>query len=234
MAENLGVEDSGHHRPHFSARMKASVKGRYEPDRSSATATLSIPAGDASLNVSITDATFSKGSSLSDLSISLEKPGSFIINYNVPKEDFRFQFMNTVRLLEKPVSLTYSHALGAHQTSVDGSLAFDPSNKLSVNYNFGSRDCKLKYAYAHGELRSTVVEPVYDLSKNTWNFAVSRKFEGGDSLKATYQTSSKVLGLEWNRDLKLNGCFKISTSFNLAENNLFPKVIAESTLNYYI
>ncbi|KAK8937289.1 hypothetical protein KSP39_PZI012182 [Platanthera zijinensis] len=189
--------------------MRASLKGRFEPERSSATATFSLPTGDTRLNVSITDATFSKGPSLSGLALSLEKPGSFIINYNVPNEDFRFQFMNTIRLLEKPVSLTYSHALGARQTSVDGSLAFDPANKLSVNYNFGSGNCKVKYSYAHGEFRSTVVEPMYDLSKNTWDFAVLRKFEGGDSLKATYQTSSKALGLEWNMDSKFNGCFKV-------------------------
>lgn len=123
--------------------------------------------------------------------------------------------MNTVRLAEKPVSLTYTHILGARQTAVDGSVQFDPSNKLSANYSFGSGNCKVKYVYAHGEFRRIVVEPIYDLSKNAWDFAVSRKFDGGDSLKASYQTSSKVLGLEWNRDSKINGCFKVCCIFTL-------------------
>ncbi|XP_020594837.1 outer envelope pore protein 24, chloroplastic [Phalaenopsis equestris] len=212
--------------------MKASLRGRFEPERSSAIATISLPAGDARIKASITEATFSKGPSLNGLSLSFEKPGSFIIDYSVPNQDFRFQFMNTVRLAEKPLSLTYTHVLGAHQTAVDGSLQFDPANKLSANYNFGSGNCKLKYAYAHGEFGRVLVEPIYDVSKNAWDFAVSRKFDGGDSLKASYQTSSKVLGLEWNRDSKINGCFKISASFNLAESNVMPKVFAESTLNY--
>ncbi|PKU76626.1 outer envelope pore protein 24, chloroplastic [Dendrobium catenatum] len=212
--------------------MKASLKAHFEPERSSAIATLFLPAGDARIKASITEATFSKGPSLNSLLLSLEKPGSFIIDYNVPNQDFRFQFMNTVRLAEKPVSLTYTHMLGARQTAIDGSLQIDPANKLSVNYSFGSGNCKVKYAYAHGEFGRILVEPVYDLSKNTWDFAVSKKYDGGDSLKANYQTSSKVLGLEWNRDSKTNGCFKISAAFNLAEKNAIPKVFAESTLNY--
>ncbi|PKA53621.1 Outer envelope pore protein 24, chloroplastic [Apostasia shenzhenica] len=214
--------------------MKASLKGRYEPERASATATFTVAAGDAYLKTSMTEATFAKGPSLNGLAFSLEKPGCFIIDYIVPKQDFRFQFMNTVRLLEKPVSMTYTHLLGARQTAVDGSVAFDPANKLSVNYSFASGNCKVKYVYAHGDLRRTLLEPVYDLTNNTWDFAASRKFEGGDTLKATYQTSSKVLGLEWNRDSKINGCFKISAAFNLAESNLMPKLMAESTLNYEI
>ncbi|KAG0489066.1 hypothetical protein HPP92_007739 [Vanilla planifolia] len=214
--------------------MKASLKGRYEPDKSSAAATLTFDAGDTRFKASITDATFAKGPSLNGLGLSVEKPGSFIIDYNVPQQDFRFQFMNTLQLLEKPFSLTYTHVLGARQTSVDGSVAFDPANKLSANYNFSSGNCKVKYVYAHGELRRTILEPIYDVSKNTWDFSVTRKFEGGDSLKATYQTSSKLLGLEWNRESKLNGCFKVCASLNMMETNVMPKLMVESTLNYDI
>lgn len=124
-------------------------------------------------------------------------------------QDFRFQFMNTVKVLEKPVSLTYVHAHGDNRTAMDMSVSFDPANKLTMSYAFDSGNCKVKYVYAHGEMRRTVIEPCYDVSKNVWDFALSRKFEGGDSIKATYQTSAKILGLEWNRDSKVNGCFKV-------------------------
>lgn len=138
------------------------------------------------------------------------KLGDFWLMIFSSSQDVRFQFMNTVRVMEKPVSLTYTHARGDNRTALDGSMTFDPANKVSVNYVFGSGNCRVKYAYSHGELRRTVFEQCYDFSKNAWDFAVSRKFEGGDSAKATYQTSAKLLGVEWNRDSQINGSFKVS------------------------
>lgn len=120
--------------------------------------------------------------------------------------------MNSVCLAEKLVSLTYRHAWRENRTALDCSVEFDPANKLAVNYALPT-GCKVKYVYAHGEMpRRTVLEPSYDLSKNAWDFAVSRKFDGGDSLKATYLTSTKILGVEWSRDSKINGSFKVTDS----------------------
>ncbi|RZS08386.1 hypothetical protein BHM03_00039352, partial [Ensete ventricosum] len=188
------------------AKMKATVKGRYEVDKSVATATLAVHAGDARLKTSFTDATFSSGPSLEGLVLSVEKPGAFILDYNVPNkattlipssssspsDDLRSPFL-------EPIDWIF---FSANRTALDGSLVFDPANKVSISYAFGSGNCKVKYWYAHGELRRLVLEPCYDVSKNAWDFALTRKFEGGDSLKATYQTTTKNLGLEWNRDSK--------------------------------
>lgn len=69
--------------------MKATIKGRYEANKSSsAVATLAAKAGDVNLKASMTDATFVNGPSLNDLILSVDKPGSFIIDYNVPKKVF--------------------------------------------------------------------------------------------------------------------------------------------------
>ncbi|KAJ8514053.1 hypothetical protein OPV22_004487 [Ensete ventricosum] len=216
--------------------MKATVKGRYEVNKSATTvATLTTNGGDVRLKASMTDATFVRGPSLNGLALSLEKPGAFILDYHIPTKDVRFQFMNSVRLMEKTVNLTYTHARGDSRTALDGSVAFDPSNKVSVNYAFGTPGaCKVKYVYAQGELRHTVLEPCYDVFKNTWDFALTRNFDGGDSLRATYHTTTKNLGLEWSRDSKVNGCFKISAIVNLAEQQKVPKLIAESTWNYEV
>jgi hypothetical protein len=111
--------------------------------------------------------------------------------------------------MEKPVSFTYMHMWRDNRTAVDCSVAFDPSNKVAVNYALATGNCKVKYVYVHGAEGRTVMEPCYDMSKNAWDFAVSRKFDGGDAVKATYQTSSKVLGLEWSRESKINGSFKV-------------------------
>ncbi|XP_031251998.1 outer envelope pore protein 24A, chloroplastic-like [Pistacia vera] len=210
--------------------MKASLKGRYETDKSSAAATLALNAGDVKLRASMTDATVVKGPSLNGLVLAVEKPGFFIIDYNVPKKDFRFQFMNTVKVAEKPLNLTYIHSRGDNRTIVDGTLVVDSANKVSANHMLGSRNCKLKYSYVHGGV--TTFEPCYDLAKNSWDFAVSRKVYGDDVFKASYQTSSKALALEWSRNSKLNGNFKITAALNLAEELQIPKLSAESTWNF--
>lgn len=217
--------------------MKATVKAKYDVDKSTASfvSTLAASAaGDARISVTATDASFVKGPSLQGLKLTLEKPGAFIIDCDVPKKDFRFQFMNTVRVQGKPLSLTYIHFFGAGRTTLDSSLTIDPANKVTASYDFISGGCKLKYAYTHGDLRRTVFEPVYDVGKNTWDFAVSRRVLDDDVIKASYQTASSNLGLEWSRDSKVNGSFKISASVNLAEQAKVPKLIAESTWNYEI
>lgn len=210
--------------------MKGSLKGKYDLDKNGAAATIGISAGELKLRVSITDATVAKGPSLNGLLLGVEKPGFFIVDYNVPKKDFRFQFMNSVRIAEKRLNLTYIHSQGDNRTNFEGALVIDPANKLSANYLPGPGNCKLKYTYVHKGL--TTFEPSYDLSKNSWDFAVARNVYGDDFLKATYQTSSKALGLEWSRNSKLSGCFKISASLNLNEESKVPKLTAESTWNF--
>lgn len=63
--------------------MKAAVKGKYEVNKSTAAATLSLHAGDGRLKASVTEATFANGSSVDGLVLSLEKPGAFILDYTV-------------------------------------------------------------------------------------------------------------------------------------------------------
>ncbi|PIA52574.1 hypothetical protein AQUCO_01000448v1 [Aquilegia coerulea] len=209
--------------------MKATLKGKYETDKvGTGVATFAINAGDVKLKASMTDATFVNGPSLNGLTLSVDKPGSFIVDYNVPKKDFRFQFMNTVKVADKPLRLTYIHGEGDNRTILDGALVFDSANKVSANYMFGSGNCKLKYTYLHGGVRT--FEPSYDVSKNAWDFAVSQKVYGDDLFRASYQTSSKILGLDWSRDSKVNGAFKISATLNLADEVKRPKLIAESNL----
>ena len=127
--------------------------------------------------------------------------------------------MNTVRIGEKPLNLTYTHSRGDNRTILDGTLVFDPSNKFSANYMLGTDNCKLKYTYVHKGM--TTFEPVYDFAKNSWDFAVSRRVYGDDSLKASYQSSSKILGLEWSRNSKHNGCFKV---------NIYPVICCVGSL----
>ena len=122
-------------------------------------------------------------------------------------QDFRFQFMNTVRVSDKPLNLTYIHSKGDNRTILDGNLVFDSANKVSANHVLGSGNCKLKYSYVHGGV--TTFEPSYDLAKDSWDFAVSQKVYGDDVFRASYQTSSKALGLDWSRNSKLNGSFKV-------------------------
>lgn len=67
--------------------MKAAFKGKYDIDKNgAAAATVAVNAGDLKLRASITDATFTNGPSLTGLVLAVEKPGSFTVDYNVPKK----------------------------------------------------------------------------------------------------------------------------------------------------
>ncbi|KAL5218470.1 hypothetical protein ABZP36_019154 [Zizania latifolia] len=224
--------------------MKATVKGRYEGDKATAAATLAVSpaAADLRFKASATDAAFARGPSLEGLTLTLEKPGSFLVDLKPHTKDLRFQFMNSALLLDRRVSLTYTHsttlfpgpAAPPARTGLDCSLTFDPANKLNLSHTLGSGGCRVKYSYAHGQDRLTTIEPSFDTAKNAWDFAVSRKFQGGDAIKGTYHASTKLLGLEWTRDSKIGGSFKVATTFDLSDQSKAPKLIAESTWNYEI
>ncbi|XP_022752233.1 outer envelope pore protein 24A, chloroplastic-like [Durio zibethinus] len=206
--------------------MNASLKGRYINDKSNAATTLAINGGDVKLLSSMTDSTFVNGPSLNGLTVAVKKPGFYIIGHDVPKKDLRFQFNNIVRFAKNASKLTYNRGRRDKRTVVDGALVFDPANKVSATYMLGSRNCKLKYSYVLGGV--TTLEPCYDLGKNRWDFAISRRVYD-NVFKATYQTWCRNLALEWLRNTKFNGTFKISASINLAEESKNPKFIAEST-----
>lgn len=115
--------------------------------------------------------------------------------------------MNTVRVSDKPLNLVYTHMKGDNKTALDGTLVIDSTNKLSANYAFDSGNCRIKYSYNHGD--KTTIEPCYDLGKNSWDFAVTQKVYDCDVIKATYQTSNSVLGLDWFSNSKYTGGFKV-------------------------
>lgn len=132
--------------------------------------------------------------------------------------------MNSALVLDKRVSLTYTHstslaaapaapaAAPPSRTALDCTVTFDPANKVSLSHSLGSGGCRLKYTYAHGVDRLTTIEPLFDTNKNAWEFAITRKFAGGDAVKGTYQASTKLLGLEWSRDSLAGGSFKVCAS----------------------
>ncbi|XP_059285805.1 outer envelope pore protein 24, chloroplastic-like [Lycium ferocissimum] len=234
-----------------------SVKAGYEPankesnnGRVSGGASVTFNAGDFKLRASMTDATVVNASSLNGLALAIEKPDSFILGYKVSEKeskpqkvplisysfDFSFQFMNSIKVMEKPLNLKYTHNkplhnIGDSKTILDGTLVFNSANNVSANHELGSGDCKLKYSYVHGGL--TTLEPSYDTKNKSWDLAVSRKVYGDHVCKATYQMKSNVLGLEWSSTSKLDGSFKVSASLSLADKTL-PKLAAESSLNFDI
>lgn len=146
----------------------------------------------------------------SDLSFSVEKPGSFLVDFDVPQKNVRFQFMNTARILKKQLNMTYTHVKDENRTILDGTLLLDPTNKISANYVFDSRKLKLRYSYVHRGIAT--FEPCHDFGKNSWELAVSKTVFDGDVIRASYDTLRKVLDLEWlwkssfNRDGRFKVC----------------------------
>ncbi|GAA0162185.1 hypothetical protein LIER_18332 [Lithospermum erythrorhizon] len=208
----------------------ASLAGRVDGDVTGLAGTVTVNGGDMKLRATVSDTSIQYGPSLSFSSISLEKPGSFIVDFIPQDKDVRFQFMNTARVMDKPLNLTYTHSRGANKTVLDGSLVIDPANKVSLNHAVGSNNFRLKYNYLHKG--NTTFEPTYDFSKNAWDLAVSQRVFGDDVVRASYQSSSKILGLEYRKMRSVNGSFKVSASVNLSEPSKFPKLSGESTLSF--
>lgn len=67
---------------------KAQVKTRYDAAANAATATLSLPVGDMKLKATCADNTFVPGeaASLRGVSFGVEKPGTFMIDYDVQSQ----------------------------------------------------------------------------------------------------------------------------------------------------
>ncbi|KAK1276689.1 hypothetical protein QJS04_geneDACA011669 [Acorus gramineus] len=186
-------------------KMKASLKGKYASDKGTASGSIAVnAAGDANLRATFTDST-----------ISLSKPGSFTIDYNVPKngflfyrlflQDFRFQFMNTMRVFKKPVIFSYTHFYRANRTALDGSMCFNTANRVSASCD-SNGGAKVRYVYKHRGGRTTF-EPSYDFKKDSLEFAVSQMIRSEGVVRASYQTSSKVLEIDWFRGSKLSPSF---------------------------
>ncbi|URE09194.1 hypothetical protein MUK42_22378 [Musa troglodytarum] len=227
--------------------MKATLTGKYETDKEDGKAStilsISTNVGDAKLKASVTNALVVNTAHYSPpkFSFTLEKPGSFSVVYSRKHDanpqsddpaDVKFKFMNAIRVMEKTVELDYTHDMREKKTAAEGSVALNPRNKVSVSHVLGTRDCKVKYKYEHGERRRMVVEPSYEVAANAWGLDVSSKFEGGDAVKASYRAAAKTVELEWSRASTVNGTFKISSSFNVMNPKIDPRFMAESTWSY--
>lgn len=210
--------------------IKASFRGGYDADNSEASGSIVVNTGGINLRASTTGDTFVNGPSLNGLTLSVENPGFFTVDYNVQKKDVRFQFMNTVRVNEKPLNLTYTHSLVEDRTALDGTLLLDSNHKVSANYGFESGNCKVKYTYVHGGVMT--IEPCYDFAENSWDLAVSRRIYDGGVVRGSYHSSTRVLGLDWKTNSFANGNIKLSASVNLAEEKKMPKLTAESIWDF--
>lgn len=124
----------------------------------------------------------------------------------------RFQFHTQVSVMGKALKLTYIHPQKRNATLVEGQFVWDPRNKLTTKYSFATERGSVKYTYFNTPWNLTV-EPGYDFNTNAWNFAIGKKLPFGDNLKAHYDTNNSVLGLEWIRDDKYFGPFKVSAVF---------------------
>ncbi|KAL0360696.1 UNVERIFIED_CONTAM: Outer envelope pore protein 24, chloroplastic [Sesamum radiatum] len=215
--------------------MEASLTAKYQPEKASAAATISFVVRDFMLRASISDAVVVNGPSLNGLSLTLEKPRCFAIDYDVPKKDYEFKSFHNLLLGGKPLNLSYTRTKsdaiqGDARTILAGSLVMDLANKVSVNHVPEAGIMKLGYTYEYGG--STTFEPSYDVLKNSFELAVSHRVHEDNVLRATFDTSSKTLGVELSQRSKLNGSLKILASFNLADEQKMPKLYAETTWDF--
>ncbi|KAI3516256.1 hypothetical protein L1887_15167 [Cichorium endivia] len=81
-----------------------------------------------------------------------------------------------------------------NQTALDGTLLLDSNQKVSASYKFESGSCKAMYTYVHGGVMT--IESCHDFPENSWDVAVSRRINDDNVVRASYQSSTRVLGLE--------------------------------------
>jgi hypothetical protein len=87
--------------------MKATLKGRFDGDKASAATTLAVPAaGDLRFKASATEATFTNGPSLSGLTLTVEKPGAFLLDVKPHNKVIFFLPPPLLGLLHLPPSST--------------------------------------------------------------------------------------------------------------------------------
>ncbi|KAG6666511.1 outer envelope pore protein 24B, chloroplastic-like isoform X4 [Carya illinoinensis] len=153
------------------------------------------------------------------------------VEKKMKKKDVRFLFTKNLNMLERPLNLTYTHAMSENRTLLNGTLELDSASKLSANYAFHSGNCKLKYSYAHG---GTTLEPCYDFGNKSLDLEASQRILEGNLIRASYKTSSKTLGLEWSSNSKHNKNlrFKVSALLELAKGLHMPILNAESIWDF--
>jgi hypothetical protein len=101
----------------------------------------------------------------------------------------RFQFMTSASVWGKPLKLTYIHA--------------------QKRNSFATERGQLKYTYVHTS--GTTLEPSFDFHTDSWHFAAARKVGPHDNARVCFDGHHKTLGLEWTRDSKEYGAFKVHT-----------------------
>jgi hypothetical protein len=126
----------------------------------------------------------------------------------------------------KSVRLTYIHPQKRNATLLEASLALDSRNKVTAKYSFASEHGHLKYTYVHGS--GTTLEPAYDFHTQGWHFAIGCKFGKHDHTKAVYDGHIKTVGLEWTRESKEYGHFKVTATVPVKDHRA-AKVVAEKT-----
>jgi hypothetical protein len=130
--------------------------------------------------------------------------------------------MNSAKVFGKQVKLTYIHPQKANATVLESTVVLNSANKVTGKYSFQSGKGSVKYTYTNSS--GATLEPSYDFNTDAWSYSASQTLGEGDTVKLTYETSKKVAGLEWTRDLKQAGSFKVSCSGLLLYRYLYASV----------
>lgn len=128
--------------------------------------------------------------------------------------------MAGANIAKKPLRLTYIHAQKRNMTVLEGSVSIDTRNKVTGKYSFNTNKGSLKYTYVHGS--GATLEPSYDFGTEAWYFAASKKVGPHDHARFCFDAQQSTVGIEWTRDSKEYGQFKVSCPFILISSTFWP------------
>eukprot|EP00245_Coleochaete_scutata_P010844 TRINITY_DN3916_c0_g3_i1.p1 TRINITY_DN3916_c0_g3~~TRINITY_DN3916_c0_g3_i1.p1 ORF type:complete len:214 (+),score=45.26 TRINITY_DN3916_c0_g3_i1:101-742(+) len=210
---------------------KTSLKAKYDSGSNSASSTIHVSVDDIRIKATCSDSSLKSGGKLTGVGIGIDKPGAFSLDYELADKAAKFQFSSSATIAAKPVKLTYNHQHKKNLTTLEGTLILDAKNKVTGKYNLKTEKPHLKYSYIHGG--NTILEPAYDFEKDSWAFNITHKASSRDTYKASYNSFSKKVGLEWARSPVDTGAFRIEAVLPVDGTGKKPSLILEKTWTFF-
>eukprot|EP00850_Spirogloea_muscicola_P016071 SM000128S26204 [mRNA] locus=s128:167662:168948:+ [translate_table: standard] len=211
---------------------RASVKAAFNSYTQEAIATAAWRVEDLKLKARVTDATFTKDVGLSGVVVGVEKPGHFLVDYELEHKAPRFQFQNYATVANKPVRVTYNHYHKSGETSLEGEALLDTKNKLTLRHHFHSNKPWVRYSYTHDG--RTTVEPSYDFATENWGVGVKQRLDNTDSLKLHYSHYDRRGEIEWLKEPVDTGSFRVYGSAILEGDKRQPTFVVEKTWHFSV
>lgn len=206
---------------------KLTFKSKYSSPENKVSTTLGAWVDEVKLKATFTDKSIRHASfqELDEVVLGIEKPGHFMIDYELEKGVFRYQFHSGCKVLGKPVKLTLNHFHGRPSSSLEADVSLDHRNRVIAKQNLFKTSPSLKFSHTYDG--KTTLEPSYDFSEKSWAVSLKQSFSKRSFVKVSYHDQSKKAELEWHQPIDKSGPLKVIASASVSGNGKPPSITFE-------